>query len=60
VVLIGRTPPEVEGGRKAELKALEELEGDTSNDGSDRSNGANGRVNSEKGVAASSRHHQPR
>jgi hypothetical protein len=35
---IGRTPPEVKEKRKAELKALEELGGATSDDGSDNDN----------------------
>ncbi|KAF2245140.1 hypothetical protein BU26DRAFT_522255 [Trematosphaeria pertusa] len=39
---IGRTPPEVKEKRNAELKALQELEGATSDDGSDSDNNRDG------------------
>ncbi|KAL8647821.1 MAG: hypothetical protein Q9210_005333 [Variospora velana] len=56
---IGHTPPEVKERRRAELRALEELEGAASNEGrdSDEDNDAttDGRTGSEKGQAAPGR-----
>ncbi|KAF2807497.1 uncharacterized protein BDZ99DRAFT_80757 [Mytilinidion resinicola] len=64
---IGRTPPEVKEKRKAELKALEELEGATSDDGSDNDddkdkggNDIGARVEPGKTVAAPDRPRRPR
>lgn len=46
---IGHTPPEVKEKRHAELKALEELDGVTSNDGSDSDNDDNDVLDAEVG-----------
>lgn len=58
--LDGHTPTEVKEKYKAELKALEELEGATSDDGSDTDgDGADGRAGLERGVTAPDRSRRP-